>query len=84
MSSLKMVLAQEPTPREVAEWFAEQNSMVQALFISALADITEKWPQEYDFQRVFQWQAIIDEPMLTEDGRCLMREWGQYGEVRPG
>ena len=65
------------TPDELAFEFANMGDEQQAMFFNELANITSKWERPL----CFQLQYIIDNPALTKEGRKIMQEIGEYGEV---
>jgi hypothetical protein len=64
----------KPTPRELAEEFCNMDGDKQAEFFSEIAAIKDTW----DFPFVFQLQAITDSPKLTDEGRQVMADIGEY------
>ena len=65
------------SPDEMAFEFANMCDEQQAMFFNELAAITAKWERPL----CFQLQCIINHPALTKEGRSIMQEIGEYGEV---
>lgn len=68
------------TPEELASEFAEMDDREQARFFSLLAFQVKGWPNPVGVQLL----AVARNPHLTEAGRQLMREIGEYGREGGG
>jgi hypothetical protein len=64
-----------PTPDELAFEFSQMNDEQQAMFFNELADIVGKWDGTF----CFQMQFVRDNQALTQEGRNVMRQIGEYG-----
>jgi hypothetical protein len=64
------------TPQEIAQEFCNTDSKEQALFFNSVADISSKWRGPF----CCQLQAITDEECLTNEGRFVMEQIGNYSE----
>ncbi len=64
----------EITPEECAKVFAESDSEYQAAFFNALGLEVGKWTMNF----CFQLQAITDGEGLTDSGRRVMEQIGEY------
>ena len=64
----------EPTPEEVAERFCEMEADEQAQFFNQIARLSDLWNRAF----VFQLQGVADSSELTEAGRKVMCDIGQY------
>ena len=72
MITREVTLRIEATPLELANEFAHMDSASQARFFNALAEITSEWLP-------MQLQHMIDSPEMTDAGRGVMRQIGEYG-----
>ena len=66
----------EITPGELAFEFCNMNDEGQAQFFNYVAKISDKWDKPF----CFQLQHLIDCPTLTDSGRRVMEQIGEYGE----
>jgi len=64
------------TPDELASEFANMDDEKQAMFFNELATITASWTMPI----CFQLQYVTDNPVLTPEGRRIMRVIGEYGQ----
>lgn len=64
----------ELTPEELAFEFCNMNDSGQAKFFNEVHRITEKWERPL----CFQLQFIADSEILTDGGRRVMSEIGDY------
>ena len=62
------------TPDELAAEFAAMGDEQQAMFFNELAVITSKWNRPI----CFQLQYVTDHPALTDEGRRVMAQIGEY------
>lgn len=62
---------------ELAREFSEMTNDQQAVFFSELARISDQWNSPF----VFQLQAISTSEKLTDAGRRVMSEIGEYAEA---
>lgn len=74
MMQRKVMVDITPTPDELAFEFSNMGDEQQAMFFSELARLVEKWDRPF----CFQLQYLADHPALTDAGRALMREIGEY------
>jgi len=77
MIQRKVTLHVEPTPQELAFEFSQMSDKNQAVFFNELARLVAEWEKPF----CFQLQYITDHPALTSEGREVMRQIGEYGEV---
>jgi len=63
-----------PTPEELAEIFCDMVSADQARFFNTIHEISSKWSAPF----CFQLQAITDDKELSDNGRYIMKEIGEY------
>jgi len=63
-----------PTPEELAEIFCDMNSGDQAKFFNTIYKISSKWPNPF----CFQLEAITKCKELSENGRSIMMQIGEY------
>jgi hypothetical protein len=64
-------------PQTVADLFCSMDAHEQAVFFNAIAADVKTWPAcNFDLQM----QYISDSPLLTENGRKIMKTIGQYAE----
>lgn len=73
---LTRIINVNPTPEELACEFSQMNDSQQAVFFNEIARLTEKW--EMDF--CFQLQHLTDNKSLTNQGRQIMKQIGEYAE----
>lgn len=66
----------EPTMVELAKEFCDLVDEQQAEFFNAISDYTAKW--EHPF--CFQLQYLTDCGKLTQGGRDIMEQIGQYSQ----
>lgn len=64
-----------PTPDELAFEFSNMDDEQQAMFFNELAILAAKWNKPF----CFQLQNIISNPALTNEGRKIMEQIGEYG-----
>ena len=64
-------------PEELALEFSELFSRQQAVFFSELAKIVETWDSRFETQLM----AICESGSLSDDGRRLMVQIGEYAEA---
>ena len=69
----------EPTIEQLAYMVAHLHSDDHARLISLIASITEG----VDYSQTMQLQYITDDPALTDAGRRLMSQLGDYAQVLP-
>lgn len=62
------------TPEELAREFCNMHSEDQARVFNAMAAEIKKWNQPF----CFQLSILTEDPDLTDDGRLVMREIGEY------
>lgn len=67
----------EVTPDELAVEFANMDDSQQATFFNVLAILVSTWDRPF----CFQLQSVTDNPALTEEGRSIMKQIGEYAEV---
>jgi|GEM_PF-1212930 len=79
MMQRKITVTVEPTPHELAFEFSQMGDKNQAEFFNELARLVDEWEKPF----CFQLQYIADHPTLTREGREVMRQIGEYGEVTP-
>ena len=66
-----------PTPEELGAEFASMSSNWQARFFNAVAMEVDEWEAPFEMEM----QMVIDDPVLTDHGRFIMRRIGVYGEA---
>lgn len=66
-------------PHELAKAFCSMDSYEQAKFFNHVAELVEQWDRGF----CFQLQAITDETILTDQGRSVMRNIGEYADRKP-
>ncbi len=59
---------------EVAQEFCELDSEGMALFFNAVATFSNEWKAPF----CFQLQGVTDEVCLTDEGRYIMSQIGEY------
>jgi hypothetical protein len=64
-----------PTPKELAHEFAYLDDVGQAEFFNCLAKEVSTWDTPF----CFQLQYVSNNPLLTDEGRGIMKEIGTYG-----
>lgn len=62
------------SPEEVAELFCNLDSGKQARFFNEVGEISDSWDRDFCFQADF----IAGDPILTDNGRYVMRIIGEY------
>ena len=68
------------TPAELAKEFCEMDADNQALFFSYIAGEVGRWKNSF----CFQLQTITDSKFLTDGGRDIMEQIGDYsGKIKP-
>jgi diadenosine tetraphosphate (Ap4A) HIT family hydrolase len=77
MIKRKITAAITISPDELAAEFADMDDEEQVMFFNELARITEKWDRPF----CFQLRSIMENPNLTNGGRSIMEQIGQYGQV---
>ena len=68
------------SPAELAEQFCQLDSEMQALFFNNIKRITDQW----DMGFFWQLQYITESERLTDGGRTIMRQIGEYAEKHEG
>ena len=66
------------TPEELASEFCEMDNHQQAKFFNMVSAITSDW----DMSFCFQLQGVIDSPDMKPEGLDIMRQFGEYAEVK--
>lgn len=66
----------KPTAEELAKSFADAGGHFQAEFFNALAEEVKTWKMDF----CFQLQHITDEGGLTDEGRGIMEQIGEYAQ----
>ena len=66
----------ELSPEDLADCFCDLHSDEQAFFFNRIAEVVETWANSF----TFQLQCMIDNNVLTIDGKEIMRQIGEYGE----
>ena len=64
-----------PTTTEIAQAFSAMDDTSHAIFFNELAMLADQWARPF----CFQVQSIVDNPILTDAGRAIMRSLGEYG-----
>jgi len=64
------------SPKELAKLWCEMDGDEQAVFFNAICEESNKWSSPISFQLQF----ISDSEKLTDQGRQIMRDIGQYGK----
>ena len=65
-----------PTPEELAFEFCNLDDSGQAIFFNELYNLTEKWGRPL----CFQLQYVTDNQLLTDGGRSVMSQIGDYSK----
>jgi hypothetical protein len=68
----------EVSAQECAAIFGGLDSDEQAVFFNTLHEITQKWKLPF----CMQLQYVTDSKELTNEGRKIMEEIGEYSNVR--
>ena len=76
MFERKIVVEVHPSPEELAFEFSIMNDEQQATFFNELAWLVDTWEKPF----CFQLQSLIDNDVLTDEGRRIMEAIGEYGE----
>ena len=64
------------TCEDVAKLFCNMDEVEQSRFFNHVATITKSWEAPF----CFQLEAIRRSPSLSEDGRKIMQEIGEYAK----
>jgi len=68
-----------PTPKELAQSFCAMDSNEQATFFNEVyKNVKSEWEKPF----CMQLQSITDSLELSAEGREIMREIGEYSELR--
>lgn len=70
----------ELTPNELAFAFCNMSSEGQAMFFNEIAVLTSEWKKPFPFQL----EALSRESILTQGGRFIMQEIGDYSQHNNG
>ena len=73
---IQRMIKVDPSPRELAEVFASWTSDKQADFFSWISIAVGDWGTDF----AFQLQRVTDDDLLTQGGRDIMRQIGEYSE----
>ena len=73
----KLTVDVELTPENIADCFCDLHDNEQAFFFNRISEVVETWGTSF----CFQLQAIIDSKVLTNGGKDIMRQIGEYSEV---
>ena len=73
--TIKLIV--DMTPAEMAFEFCNMDDSGQAKFFNELHRITEKW----DRPLCFQLQFVTDNQLLTDGGREVMSQIGEYAKT---
>ncbi len=75
MITRKEIIQIVPTPWELAQEFSRMDDEQQAMFFSELGRIvSNNWRAPF----VFELQAITESKLLSQEGRNVMHQIGQY------
>lgn len=76
-SLIKQVEVKLPiTVNDVADLFCSMDGEEQALFFNCIGENVKKWNMGF----IFQMQSVCDTEKLTEEGRKIMKEIGDYSD----
>lgn len=64
----------ELSPYDVAKLFCDMDGDDQARFFNHVKEISDEWKYEF----VMQLQYVTDSKELTNDGRSIMSQIGEY------
>lgn len=74
MQTITKTVEVKLTPEDVARLFCQMNNEEQAQFFNEIAEVVETWTQPF----AYQLQAIANAPELTQKGRGIMAQIGNY------
>ena len=70
----RTLIVDDITPEELAAEWCGMGYGQQALFFNEVANIIKKWDKDF----CFQLQYLMDEGVLTDEGRRVMELIGNY------
>lgn len=65
----------ELSPEDIADCFCDLRDDEQAVFFNRISEVVKKWGSPF----CFQLQHIINNGILTRDGKEIMCQIGEYG-----
>lgn len=65
----------EMSAEDIADCFCDLHNDEQAFFFNRIAKVVATWGTSF----CFQLQGVVDSNMLTNDGKEIMRQIGEYG-----